>query len=90
MAEAFLAGAAGLVVIAAVGMFGGLIGKGARIVTGLGSLALIVVAAKVGHSGGELVYRYGAAAATPMIQRPRGLPTRSSAGDDATKHEEHR
>ena len=83
MAEAFLAGAAGLAVIAAIGMFGGLIGKGARVATGLGSLALIVAAARVGHSGGELVYRYGAASAyTGDRTSVSALPALRRAGGD--------
>lgn len=88
MAEGFLAGAAGLAVVAAVGMFGGLIGGGARIVTGLGSLALIVGAARVGHSGGELVYRYGAASAytsdrtTAAARPPAGRAGVEEHGDD--------
>jgi|SoiMethySBSTD1v2_1073268.scaffolds.fasta_scaffold157961_2 hypothetical protein len=63
MAETFLAGAAVLVLIASVGLVGGGIGRAARIVTAAGAGALLVAAARVGHSGGELVYRYGAAGA---------------------------
>lgn len=63
MAEAFLTGSAVLVVVAAVGLVGGLAGRAARIVTALGSVALVVGAARVGHTGGQLVYRYGAASA---------------------------
>jgi hypothetical protein len=63
MAEAFLAGSVALAVVASAGLFAGRVGGGARIVTGLGALYLIVAAARVGHSGGELVYRHGAAGA---------------------------
>jgi hypothetical protein len=63
MAETFLASSAALVLIAGVGLIVGGIGRAARIVTAAGSAALLIVAARVGHSGGELVYRYGAAAA---------------------------
>lgn len=63
MAEAFLTGSAVLVTVAAVGLVGGLAGRVARVVTALGSVALVVGAARVGHSGGQLVYRYGAASA---------------------------
>lgn len=61
MAETFLAASAGLAAVAAVGLFGGLAGRAGRIVTAAGAVALVVAAARVGHTGGELVYRYGAA-----------------------------
>ena len=63
MAEAFLAVSAALAVVAFAGMVGGMAGKTARIVTGVGSLAVVGFVAVVGHSGGQLVYRYGAASA---------------------------
>lgn len=61
MAETFFTASIGLAVIAAAGLIGGMAGRAARIVTAAGSVALVIGAAKVGHSGGELVYRYGAA-----------------------------
>jgi uncharacterized membrane protein len=63
MAETFLAASAGLALIAAVGLVGGLAGRAARATAVIGSLGLVVGAALVGHSGGQLVYRYGAASA---------------------------
>ena len=63
MAEAFLAVSASVAVVALAGLVGGIPGKAARVLTGIGSLALVVVVARVGHSGGQLVYRYGAASA---------------------------
>lgn len=63
MAETFLAASAGLVLIAAAGLIGGLPGRAARATAAVGSLSLVVGAALVGHSGGQLVYRYGAASA---------------------------
>ena len=63
LAETFLAVSAGLAVIAAAGLVGGVGGRAARIVTAAGSLAVAVGATVVGHSGGQLVYRFGAAAA---------------------------
>lgn len=63
MAEAFLTGSAGLVALALLGLLGGIPGRVARAVTGVGAIVLIGVVVRVGHSGGELVYRYGAAAA---------------------------
>jgi uncharacterized membrane protein len=61
MAEAFLTASGVLALIAAAGLIGGVAGRAARVTTALGSVALVVFAARVGHSGGELVYKYGAA-----------------------------
>lgn len=63
LAEAFLATSAAIALIAAAGLLGGLTGRVARFATLAGSLALVVVVARVGHTGGQLVYRYGAASA---------------------------
>ena len=61
MAEGFLAGAGAVAFVAAVGLIGGLIGGIARVVTVVASLVLVLAAVRVGHSGGQLVYKYGAA-----------------------------
>jgi uncharacterized membrane protein len=63
MAENFLAGSTALLLLAAAGLAPGIAGRAARAVTVAGSLVLVVGAALVGHSGGQLVYRYGAAQA---------------------------
>lgn len=63
MAETFLTASAVLAVIAAAGLIGGIAGKTARVLTAVGAVALVVGAARVGHSGGQLVYKYGAASA---------------------------
>jgi uncharacterized membrane protein len=63
MAEAFMAASMVLVATAAAGMIGGVVGKTARVVSVAGALVLVAGAAKVGHSGGQLVYKYGAARA---------------------------
>ena len=52
-----------ITLIAAAGLLGGITGRIARFSTLAGSLALVVVVARVGHTGGQLVYRYGAASA---------------------------
>jgi uncharacterized membrane protein len=62
-AEAFLALSAGLAALTVFGLVGGRPGRVARVVATAGAFALVVAAARVGHSGGQLVYRYGAASA---------------------------
>lgn len=62
-AEVFLAASAVLVLIAAAGLAPGFIGRSARVASTVGAVALLVGAARVGHSGGQLVYQHGAATA---------------------------
>jgi uncharacterized membrane protein len=62
-AERFLGLSAGLLVLTAAGLMRGGVGRVARGAATLGAVALIAVGAQVGHSGGNLVYRYGAASA---------------------------
>lgn len=59
----FLVLSGALVLVVAVGLASGIVGRSARIIATVGAFALIVHAARVGHSGGQLVYRYGAARA---------------------------
>lgn len=62
-AEALLLGSGVLLLVAAAGLVKGRIGSTARILTAVGSLGLVAGVAWVGHTGGELVYRHGAASA---------------------------
>jgi hypothetical protein len=62
-AEAFLVASMILALVSVVGFAGGVAGKAGRFLAGAGSLALMIMVAQVGHSGGQLVYRHGAAAA---------------------------
>jgi uncharacterized membrane protein len=62
-AEMFLTLSGILVLVAAAGLAPGIAGRSARILATAGAVALVAVAANVGHSGGQLVYRYGAAGA---------------------------
>ncbi len=62
-AERFLLLSAGVLLVAGAGLLRGRIGTAARLVTTAGAFGLVVAGALVGHSGGELVYRHGAAAA---------------------------
>lgn len=65
-AEAFLLFSLGVLGVAAIGLLPGRVGTGARMLGTLGSVALLGAGYRVGHSGGELVYQYGAASAYTM------------------------
>ena len=62
-AELFLALSGGLALLVAAGLARGRVGAIARGFATAGAVALVAVGARVGHTGGQLVYRYGAAAA---------------------------
>jgi len=62
-AEAFLTGSAVVLLIAAAGLVRGRVGTAFRVATTLGAIGLVGGAAYVGHTGGQLVYKYGAASA---------------------------
>lgn len=74
-AEAFLVAAAVVLGVGMIGLVRGRVGSAARGVATLGTLALVGAGWNVGHSGGELVYRYGAAAAyTSRALSQNGAP----------------
>lgn len=52
-----------LVVVAAAGLVRGTVGRAGRVLTTVGALGLVAAGVQVGHSGGQLVYRDGAASA---------------------------
>lgn len=62
-AERFLLLAGATLVLTSAGLLDGRIGRGARVAATLAAVALPPAGYLVGHSGGELVYRHGAAAA---------------------------
>ena len=62
-AKVFLSASAIVLLIAAAGLAPGLAGRSARVVATAGALALVVMGARVGHSGGQLAYQHGAASA---------------------------
>jgi uncharacterized membrane protein len=62
-AELFLSLSAGLALVVAAGLLRGPVGRVARLAGTVGAAALTIVAFRVGHTGGQLVYRYGAASA---------------------------
>ena len=87
MAEAFLAGSAVIVAVALTGLVGGVPGRVARVLTGVGAVVLAGLVVRVGHSGGQLVYRYGAAAA--YTSQPTGA-TRERGGELGSRAPDHR
>jgi uncharacterized membrane protein len=62
-AERFLMLSGLLLVVAAGGFVRGTVGQAARYATAVGAIGLVIAGAQVGHSGGLLVYRHGAASA---------------------------
>jgi uncharacterized membrane protein len=62
-ADRFLLLSIGVLAISAVGLARGRLGAGARVAGAVSALGLVAAGAQVGHSGGALVYRHGAASA---------------------------
>ena len=62
-AELFLALSGGLALFVVAGLARGRLGAVARGLATAGAVVLVGVGAQVGHTGGQLVYRYGAASA---------------------------
>jgi len=62
-AELFLYFAAGTLLLTAAGLARGRVGQAGRVAATAAALALLPAGYLVGHSGGELVYKYGAAQA---------------------------
>jgi uncharacterized membrane protein len=63
LAEVFLSASVAMTLVAAAGFVTGKTGRVARVLTGVGSLALVGLVTRVGHTGGQLVYQHGAASA---------------------------
>lgn len=75
-AEQFLTLSAVLLLVSATGLVRGVVGRAGRITATLGAVALVIAAAQVGHTGGELVYRDGAANA--YVPTGGGIAERAS------------
>ena len=86
--ERFLVLSGVLVLVAAAGLLPRTMGRAARILTTAGAVGLVGAAVQVGHSGGELVYRHGAAsaytdtAATGVANGETSTTALESEGDD--------
>jgi uncharacterized membrane protein len=86
-AERFLVLSGVLVLVAAAGLARGTVGRAARLVTVAGAVGVVAAGVQVGHSGGMLVYRDGAASAyanpvRSVGEAPTGAMTRPVAADD--------
>jgi uncharacterized membrane protein len=62
-AERFLVLSGAIALVAAAGLARGTVGRAAQLLTAAGAIGLVAAGAQVGHSGGLLVYRHGAASA---------------------------
>ena len=60
-ADRFLVLSGVLAIVAIAGLARGTVGRAARIVTAVGAVGVVAAGVQVGHSGGVLVYREGAA-----------------------------
>lgn len=94
-AEAFLLLSLGVLGIAAVGLSKGRLGQAARVAGTVGSAVLVIAGYRVGHSGGELVYRYGAASAytsgpTAVESAGEVIGTRPRAGSNTSDRDDDR
>jgi uncharacterized membrane protein len=85
-AERFLILSGAVFVLMGAGFLGGGVGAGSRYAATLGSVALVVAGVQVGGSGGDLVYKHGAAQAYVQSEGPAVNPAardnreRTSAG----------
>jgi hypothetical protein len=80
-AELFLTMSGVLLAVAGVGLLGGVIGRSARVATAIGAAVLVVAVARVGHTGGKLVYQYNAASAYATPVDTRLSQSRVNGGD---------
>ncbi len=88
-AEAFLLFSLGVLGVAAVGLSAGTMGKVARVAGAAAALALLGAGYQVGHTGGKLVYQYGAASVytkggnVATVERGGDVTTSKARGADA-------
>lgn len=90
-AERFLAVGVAVLVLSSLGLLSGRVSGPARWVGAAGSLLVLAAGVQVGHLGGELVYKHGAAAAyvdsTPGLGERSGDRERRDA-DDGDDHDD--
>jgi uncharacterized membrane protein len=78
-AERFLLLSGVLLLVSGAGLLGGRTGRSARLATAVGAIALAAVGTQVGHTGGKLVYQYGAASAYTRVEAASGESDRGEA-----------
>ena len=88
-AELFLTLTAALALVVVAGLARGRIGGVARVAATAGAFALVTLAAWVGHTGGELVYRHGAASAYADPAPPASPTATSSSARGEQPRVEH-
>lgn len=83
-AELLLALSVVVLLVAAAGLAGGAAGRAGRYVSLLGALAVLAAGTRAGHTGGQLVYAYGAASAYASTGAAvSGDAARASSGSDS-------
>ncbi len=89
-AERFLVLTGVTLVLAGMGLARGRLGEAGRVVATVAAFVLLPVGYQVGHTGGELVYRYGAAevhVAAAAAPGRAGVAVESGAGGDGDDDE---
>jgi uncharacterized membrane protein len=81
-AERFVLLTGVLLVIAAAGLLPGHLGGAARLLTAVGSIAVVAAGVQVGAAGGELVYSHNAASAYSDNMRAEGMAPPTPMDDD--------
>ena len=84
-AERFLLLSGVLLLVSGAGLLGGATGRAARLATVVGAVGLAAAGAQVGHSGGKLVYQYGAASAYAGAGAEGGSALRVADGADGER-----
>jgi uncharacterized membrane protein len=85
-AERFLVLSGVLFAVSLVGFLPRTVGQAARVVTTIGALGLVVAGVQVGHSGGTLVYREGAASAYTSSRAANASPGSASIPAEITQN----
>lgn len=89
-AERFLVLSGVLVLVAAAGLARGTVGQAARLLTMAGAIGLVAAGVQVGHSGGQLVYREGAASAYTVASGSVGQAARPDGNARSRSDEDER
>jgi uncharacterized membrane protein len=88
-AERFVIAAGVLFGLAALGLAGGRIGSAGRLAAAAGSVVALAMVVQTGHSGGQLVYRHGAAQAYVSASTGGGQQNGDARGGEREEGSEH-